>query len=102
MKAIPVITVLLTCLTALLQYALDLLGDWHWYLHRIPGIDPELIAVHHHYLQLAGMSRLGLVLLCLILIIVIWQNRLCHRWLTAGILLLWILMLCYQLLRPIV
>jgi hypothetical protein len=101
MKIMPVLTTLIICQTMLLEYARSCLDIWHSNLFRIRGFDAQIIESHSRWLQLLTVSRTGLVLLCLILVIVVWKERLCHLWLAAGIALLWIGLFYQSFLTPI-
>jgi hypothetical protein len=102
MKTIPILATLLICQSMFLEFARSRLDIWHSNLFRVAGFDPQLIEAHSHWLQLLTISRTGLVLLCLVLVIVVWKYRLCRAWLAAGITLLWIVLFYQSFLTPIV
>lgn len=97
MKTVPIVTALLIGLTMLMEHALNPLTAWHGRLHTIPGIDQGFIDRHAHWLQILTISRSCLILLCLALVVAIWRNRLCPPWVTLGLALFWLAMICYVL-----
>lgn len=100
MRTTPVVAVLLIGLTAVLEYALSMLNGWHGRLYIVDGFDRHLIALHHEYLQIAAASLFGLILLSLGLIILLWKSRY-PAWLVVGMMVLWVILVCYPLLGPI-
>jgi|SRR5882724_1163814 len=92
MKAIPIITAVLICQTMFLTHVLRKLGWLYLSTSKISEFDPQSASLGHQWFQLAISSCFGLMFLSLVLIVVIWRKRLCHRWLLFGITLLWALM----------
>ena len=93
MKAIPIITILLIGQTMFLNYVNGELGRLHLTVYKIlPVVDRQLLSTNSHWLQFVGLSWFGFSLLSLALIVVIWRNRLCPRWMLLGIVLFWLIM----------
>lgn len=97
MKAIPVITIVLIANNFYLNYLLKRLAGWHFGLFLLGGIKDEYITAHTSIIKQWNIDTLGLSAFTLVLIVVIWRNRLCDRWLAAIISFLWLLMFLWPI-----
>lgn len=91
MRTIPIIIVLLIGQIELLGRALDLLGPCHRRLYLLSELDEQFIKNHSSSLRLVSFSWFALIWVCFALIIIIWKHRLCHRWVTVGLMTLWLI-----------
>jgi hypothetical protein len=91
MKSIPIVTTILILNNWYLNHLAESLAVWHAKLYRISGIEQQEIFAHTELLSRWKLDILGLALLSLFLVVLIWKNRLCQRWIAGAITALWVI-----------
>jgi hypothetical protein len=97
MKPIPIITLILIANNFYLNYLIKLMAGWHFGLFHLGGIRDEYISAHSVIIAQWNWDTLGLSALTLVLIVMIWRQGLCNRWLATAISVLWLLMILMPL-----
>lgn len=98
MKSVPVVTIFLLLNTIFLRWITGAVEWWHTKLFRISGIEYAVLSEHSRYLGYIKVAILVFCLLCLVLLIVIWKNRLANPVIAVGISLLWVITFWFMLL----